>query len=480
MEENDMEYPYCLPTFIDGIDDGEMAVRELQAESRSWRAEKYAADSNLLVLEHIDGEGRSACYNDAQIDTMLQPQRSQVRFMVLLPTPVETIVIQDEKTAMMMAKDELDTGTSGGDDDAPRMSQFATSTPGELNISRKSLLKILTKYHVAPAACSHIRGQEQVYGSRVLRDMGVTKSFEFWYAIRARAFFDKLEKDGDLKITMYIQYNIITQTTTVIIKLRSFNNLVDSLKDELLLKLSNFVKQKTTQAIASDPLAVTIMYIQATAQWYRRAARGPRDTVRKEEEKAHVGRKGEGKEAKIIRRLHFTMRNLDQDKLQLKFIIDIIRHFKSLNNRDWVFSKVDEELRRLDNHISYQVALIGDVANRAERLLSLIFNLSAQNNARWNERMARQAMRENASLKAIAILSMVFLPGAFVSGVFGTNFFAILDSNPGHFHAAEQWWVLPVTIAASTAVTFAIYYIWQRRREKKVMQAMDEEVAIGL
>lgn len=97
--------------------------------------------------------------------------------MVLLPTPVETIVIQDEKTAMMMAKDELDTGTSGGDDDAPRMSQFATSTPGELNISRKSLLKILTKYHVAPAACSHIRGQEQVYGSRVLRDMGVTKSF---------------------------------------------------------------------------------------------------------------------------------------------------------------------------------------------------------------------------------------------------------------------------------------------------------------
>jgi len=185
---------------------------------------------------------------------------------------------------------------------------------------------------------------------------------------------------------MYIQYNIIAQTTTVIIKLRSFNNLVDSLKDELLLKLSNFVKQKTTQAIASDPLAVTIMYIQATAQWYRRAARGPRDTVRKEEEKAHVGRKGEGKEAKIIRRLHFTMRNLDQDKLQLKFIIDIIRHLlsehdrfytiiknsKSLDNRDWVFSKVDEELRRLDNHISYQVALIGDVANRADRLLSLV------------------------------------------------------------------------------------------------------------
>lgn len=184
---------------------------------------------------------------------------------------------------------------------------------------------------------------------------------------------------------MYIKYNIHSQTTTVIIKLRSFNNLVDSLKDELLLKLHHFVKQKTTQAITSDPLAVTIMYIQATAQWYRRAARGPRDTVRKEEEKAHAVSMG-GEESQIIRRLHFTMRNLDQDKLQLKFIIDTINHLlaehdrfytlikdnKGLDDRDWVFSRVDEELRRLVNHIVYQVSLIEDVANRANRLLSLV------------------------------------------------------------------------------------------------------------
>ena len=215
---------------------------------------------------------------------------------------------------------------------------------------------------------------------------------EFWYAIRARAFFDHLEKDGDLKITMYIQYNPAARTTAVIIKLRSFNNLVDSLKDELLLKLSHFVKQKTTQAVASDPLFVTLMYIQATAQWYRRAARGPRDTVRKEEEKAHVMKKAEGEESKIIRRLHFTMRNLDQDKLQLKFITDVIRHLlaehdrfytlvrgdKTLYDRDLVFSRVDEELRRLENHIVYQVSLIEDVATRAERLLSLVRSLPSR------------------------------------------------------------------------------------------------------
>ena len=111
-------------------------------------------------------------------------------------------------------------------------------------------------------------------------------------------------------------------------------------------------------------------------------------------------------------------------------------------------------------------------------------------------------MRENASLKAISILSMFFLPGAFVSvslyappskpssrscsnlsfpkGVFGSNFFNMPDSAPDQFRAAEQWWILPVTVVVSTAATFAIYFTWQRKRERKVMQAVDEETSVGL
>jgi hypothetical protein len=40
----------------------------------------------------------------------------------------------------------------------------------KFNISRHSLFNILTKYDIAPAACSHIRGQEQIFGSRVTKD----------------------------------------------------------------------------------------------------------------------------------------------------------------------------------------------------------------------------------------------------------------------------------------------------------------------
>lgn len=51
--------------------------------------------------------------------------------------------------------------------DAGKVSDWKAS---EFNISQKTLLKILTRYDIAPATCSHIRGQEQIFGSRVTKD----------------------------------------------------------------------------------------------------------------------------------------------------------------------------------------------------------------------------------------------------------------------------------------------------------------------
>lgn len=42
--------------------------------------------------------------------------------------------------------------------------------PSQLNISRRALFEVLTRYDIAPLACSHIRGQEQVFSSRACRD----------------------------------------------------------------------------------------------------------------------------------------------------------------------------------------------------------------------------------------------------------------------------------------------------------------------
>ncbi|KAJ4365982.1 hypothetical protein N0V95_000359 [Ascochyta clinopodiicola] len=375
-----------------------------------------------------------------------------------------------------------------------------------LNVSRNALLKIMTKYDIAPGTCSHIRGQEQIFGSRTMKNNeNEVTAVEFWYAIRARAYFREVDKDADLKITVITKYDVATETTVVILKYRSFNDLPIKLKCELISKLKELVHQKTTRSIAHSPFAATLMHFNCTAQWYRRAARDPRDSVRKEEEKAHELQKGSKNEVNAInvRRLHLTMRNLDQDKLQLTQIIGTIKSLRNQHeafykyvkrisapeDRDWLYLRVDEELNRLDDQFNYQRSSIEDVSGRAQRLLDLLFNLSGQQNARWSEKVGKQAMHESANMRAVAVVTMLFLPGTFVSGILGTNLFSQEDSKGGNdkdlgssFRASSHWWLLLVTIIPLTALTFLVWSNWRSRTENeialKIMKEDEETVTL--
>lgn len=189
-------------------------------------------------------------------------------------------------------------------------------------------------------------------------------------------------------MTVVTKYDVATKSTVVLLKYRSFNDLANKLKHDLVSKLEELIKQPQTTDIAQNPFAVSMLHFNCTAQWYRRAARDPRDSVRDEEEKAHVLSKQHknGLKAINVRRLHLTMRNLDQDKLQLTQIIGTIRSLRKQHelfqefvlkvpapeDRDWLYTRVEEELDRLDDQLRYLKASIEDVCGRAQRLLDLV------------------------------------------------------------------------------------------------------------
>lgn len=192
-------------------------------------------------------------------------------------------------------------------------------------------------------------------------------------------------------MTVVTKYDVATKSTVVLLKYRSFNGLATKLKADLVSKLKELVEQPRTQDIAHNPFAVSLLHFNCTAQWYRRAARDPRDSVRDEEEKAHVLSKQHKNELKAInvRRLHLTMRNLDQDKLQLTQTIGTIKSLRKQHesfqqfvmkkaapeDRDWLYLRVDEELDRSDDQPQYLRASIEDVCGRAQRLLDLVGGL---------------------------------------------------------------------------------------------------------
>jgi hypothetical protein len=207
---------------------------------------------------------------------------------------------------------------------------------------------------------------------------------EFWYAIRARAYVQKLGEEADLKMTIVTRYDAKTDTALALLKYRSFNDLPQRLHEELVQNLETFVRTPNTASLAKNPFILSIIHFNPTIQYYRRAAREPRDTTRVEERRVH-GATGEF--ARIdLPKLHLTLTSLDQDKIQMEFILGVIARLRkqhemfqtlvkgkpNVNDRDWLYFRVEEEFDRFENQMTYFKSSVEDVARRVERLLDLV------------------------------------------------------------------------------------------------------------
>ena len=179
-----------------------------------------------------------------------------------------------------------------------------------------------------------------------------------------------------------------TESTVVLLKYRSFNDLPTKLKSELISELKELVSQRNTELIAHNPFSMSFLHLRCTAKWYRQAAIDSRDTVRWEEDRIYAFSVNEKDRIEAINlpRLHFTLRDLDQDKLQLTQIIGTISSLRKQHesfyrfakktptpeDRDWLYLRVEEELDRLDVLIHYLRDSTQDVIGRAQRLLDLV------------------------------------------------------------------------------------------------------------
>ena len=83
--------------------------------------------------------------------------------------------------------------------------------------------------------------------------------------------------------------------------------------------------------------------------------------------------------------------------------------------------------------------------------------------------IAFEMKRDSASMKTIALLTVVFLPGTFVSGFFGSNLFAVQTTNSGKeiFRRTSIWWCWFIITVPLTIVTLAWYYFWVVQWQKK-------------
>ncbi|KAF8856396.1 hypothetical protein BDZ45DRAFT_594255 [Acephala macrosclerotiorum] len=93
--------------------------------------------------------------------------------------------------------------------------------------------------------------------------------------------------------------------------------------------------------------------------------------------------------------------------------------------------------------------------------IQTVYNLLAQRDNRLNIEIARASKRDSTAMKTIAILTMMFLPGAFIATLFSMNMFNWQAENGENVLSAYFWvyWVITVPI---TAIVLLIWMAWYR------------------
>ncbi|CAO2647801.1 Nn.00g087230.m01.CDS01 [Neocucurbitaria sp. VM-36] len=108
---------------------------------------------------------------------------------------------------------------------------------------------------------------------------------------------------------------------------------------------------------------------------------------------------------------------------------------------------------------------------RTNLRINLLFHLVNQRESRTNTQIAtstaevaRQTQRDSASMITIAAVTMLFLPGTFISAILSTTFF---DYGDDGLHVSGKWWILLASTIPLTVVVFGVWLGWRYVRLRK-------------
>ncbi|KAF1947773.1 hypothetical protein EJ02DRAFT_390991 [Clathrospora elynae] len=140
----------------------------------------------------------------------------------------------------------------------------------------------------------------------------------------------------------------------------------------------------------------------------------------------------------------------------------------------WGFDKTADMYESFDMLLSQCDTCIRwtNVYNERTSLrINLLFHLANQRESKTNTQIAtstaevaRQAQRDSASMITIAALTILFLPGTFISAILSTTFF---DYGDDGLHVSTRWWILLATTIPLTIAVFAVWLGWRYVRLRK-------------
>ena len=119
---------------------------------------------------------------------------------------------------------------------------------------------------------------------------------------------------------------------------------------------------------------------------------------------------------------------------------------------------VGDSLSYIKQSLDSQKRWLLSYKSRKDIAMNLVFNLVTQQDSETNTAIARDTKDDSASMKIIALLTMLFLPATAVSGFFGMAFF--VPGPDGSFELSRMWWLFAAVTLPLTLVTLSLWWLW--------------------
>ncbi|KAI5460123.1 hypothetical protein BGZ63DRAFT_389556 [Mariannaea sp. PMI_226] len=342
----------------------------------------------------------------------------------------------------------------------------------QLSLGQSHALKLLSVLKVCPQFCPSLLGEPDYWAPLEIntRQKGgqVTRA-EFSYQ---HPRYDKYAR-RDEPCSVYISYDFGTLATTYIV----ISGLGEPWVERAKCRLSDyFVRTKSDQALAGpeslDPFLIQsllcheslvdakrlilelrgrLYHVLDTVSAYSKTPFDRRNLNAMTNELHNVSKDADSLFGSAEMGLMVAQHSLNARKR-------ILRRSGSKTGHSFEDSNVGDALSYLIWSINSQKRYIQSYKFRKDTAMNLVFNLVTQQDSETSVQIARDTRNDSASMKTIAVLTMVFLPATAVSGFFGMAFFGL--SNDGNFTASPFGWIFAAVTIPLTVLILLLWAFW--------------------
>jgi hypothetical protein len=171
-------------------------------------------------------------------------------------------------------------------------------------------------------------------------------------------------------------------------------------------------------------------------------------------------------------RILFTSRSPDWNLKGTQFLLNLLVYLEPYLP-DLIGA--NHELKELlETNIGFADAAVDDVKNISSRMalqLNVLYNFIAQADNALNAQLAAAAGRDSTSMKILAFISALFLPGSFVAAIFSMSMFNWQydggADDSGNRVVSGRFWVYWIIAVPLTLITLLGWGFWWRLEMKR-------------